>query len=60
MRPASAPLRRQPCIQEVTAQVQPRMQQQQCGRIARFSLDALVNTAAALGRKVTVSLDDAA
>ena len=30
------------------------------GRISRFSLDALVNIASALGRKVTVSLDDAA
>jgi predicted XRE-type DNA-binding protein len=30
------------------------------GRIARFSLDALVNIAAALGHKVTVKLVDAA
>jgi predicted XRE-type DNA-binding protein len=30
------------------------------GRIARFSLDELVNIAIALGRKVTIRLDDAA
>jgi hypothetical protein len=30
------------------------------GRIARFLLDTLVNISAALGRKVTVRLDDAA
>jgi len=30
------------------------------GRISRFSIDALVNIAAALGRKVRVSLEDAA
>jgi predicted XRE-type DNA-binding protein len=30
------------------------------GRIARFPIDALVNIASALGRKVRVSLDDAA
>jgi predicted XRE-type DNA-binding protein len=30
------------------------------GRISRFSLDALVNIASALGRRVTVNLNDAA
>src|SRR6266568_1271796 len=39
---------------------QPRMNDLLRGRIARFSLDALVNIAAALGRKVTVKLEDAA
>ena len=39
---------------------QPRMNDLLRGRIARFSLDALVNIAAALGRKVTVTLEDAA
>lgn len=39
---------------------QPRINDLLRGRIARFSLDALVNIAAALGRKVTVTLDDAA
>lgn len=39
---------------------QPRMNDLLRGRIARFSVDALVNIAAALGRKVTVSLEDAA
>jgi predicted XRE-type DNA-binding protein len=39
---------------------QPRLNDLLRGRIARFSLDALVNIAAALGRKVTVNLDDAA
>jgi predicted XRE-type DNA-binding protein len=39
---------------------QPRINDLLRGRISRFSLDALVNIAAALGRKVTVSLDDAA
>jgi predicted XRE-type DNA-binding protein len=39
---------------------QPRINDLLRGRIARFSLDALVNIAAALGRRVTVSLDDAA
>jgi predicted XRE-type DNA-binding protein len=38
---------------------QPRINDLLRGRIARFSLDALVNIAAALGRKVTVTLDDA-
>ena len=39
---------------------QPRMNDLLRGRITRFSLDALVNIAAALGRKVRVSLEDAA
>lgn len=39
---------------------QPRINDLLRGRITRFSLDALVNIASALGRKVTVSLDDAA
>lgn len=39
---------------------QPRINDLLRGRIARFSIDALVNIAAALGRKVRVSLDDAA
>ena len=39
---------------------QPRINDLLRGRIARFSLDALVNIAAALGRKVTVHLGDAA
>jgi predicted XRE-type DNA-binding protein len=39
---------------------QPRINDLLRGRIARFSLDALVNIAAALGRKVTVKLEDAA
>jgi predicted XRE-type DNA-binding protein len=39
---------------------QPRINDLLRGRIARFSLDALVNLAAALGREVTVRLDDAA
>jgi predicted XRE-type DNA-binding protein len=39
---------------------QPRINDLLRGRIARFSLDALVNIASALGRKVTVRLDDAA
>ena len=39
---------------------QPRMNDLLRGRIARFSIDALVNIASALGRKVRVSLDDAA
>jgi predicted XRE-type DNA-binding protein len=38
---------------------QPRINDLLRGRISRFSLDALVNIAAALGRRVTVSLDDA-
>jgi predicted XRE-type DNA-binding protein len=39
---------------------QPRMNDLLRGRISRFSLDALVNIASALGRRVTVNLDDAA
>ncbi|HEX4319769.1 MAG TPA: XRE family transcriptional regulator [Acidobacteriaceae bacterium] len=38
---------------------QPRINDLLRGRISRFSLDALVNIAAALGRRVTVSLDAA-
>jgi predicted XRE-type DNA-binding protein len=38
---------------------QPRINDLLRGRISRFSLDALVNIASALGRKVTVSLDNA-
>ncbi len=39
---------------------QPRINDLLRGRISRFSLDALVNLAAALGRRVTVKLEDAA
>jgi predicted XRE-type DNA-binding protein len=39
---------------------QPRINDLLRGRISRFSLDALVNIACALGRKVTVKLEDAA
>jgi predicted XRE-type DNA-binding protein len=39
---------------------QPRINDLLRGRIARFSLDALVNIAAALGRRITVTLEDAA
>ncbi len=39
---------------------QPRINDLLRGRISRFSLDALVNIASALGRRVRVSLDDAA
>lgn len=39
---------------------QPRINDLLRGRIARFSLDALVNLAAALGLRVTVKLEDAA
>jgi predicted XRE-type DNA-binding protein len=39
---------------------QPRINDLLRGRIARFSLDALVNLAAALGRRVTVKLEDGA
>ena len=39
---------------------QPRINDLLRGRIARFSLDALVNIASALGRKVRVSPEDAA
>ena len=38
---------------------QPRINDLLRGRISRFSVDALVNIAAALGRKVRVSLEDA-
>jgi predicted XRE-type DNA-binding protein len=38
---------------------QPRINDLLRGRISRFSLDALVNIAAALGRKVTVQLEAA-
>ncbi len=39
---------------------QPRINDLLRGRISRFSLDALVNIASALGRKVRMSLEDAA
>lgn len=39
---------------------QPRINDLLRGRIARFSIDALVNIASALGRRVKVSLGDAA
>ena len=39
---------------------QPRINDLLRGRIARFSIDALVNIASALGRKVRVRLDNAA
>jgi predicted XRE-type DNA-binding protein len=39
---------------------QPRINDLLRGRIARFSVDALVNIASGLGRKVRVSLEDAA
>jgi predicted XRE-type DNA-binding protein len=39
---------------------QPRINDLLRGRISRFSIDALVNIASALGRKVKVSLDNAA
>ena len=39
---------------------QPRTNDLLRGRISRFSLDALVNIAAALGRKITVKVEDAA
>ena len=39
---------------------QPRINDLLRGRIERFSIDALVNIASALGRKVRVTLDDAA
>ena len=39
---------------------QPRVNDLLRGRIARFSLDALVNIAAALGQKVTLKLERAA
>ncbi len=37
---------------------QPRINDLLRGRISRFSLDALVNIAAGLGRKITVTLDE--
>jgi predicted XRE-type DNA-binding protein len=39
---------------------QPRINDLLRGRIARFSVDALVNIASALGRRVRFSLEDAA
>jgi predicted XRE-type DNA-binding protein len=39
---------------------QPRLNDLLRGRIARFSLDALVNIASSLGNKVRVTLEDAA
>ena len=39
---------------------QPRINDLLRGRISRFSIDALINIAAALGRKVSVTLNDAA
>jgi predicted XRE-type DNA-binding protein len=39
---------------------QPRVNDLLRGRISRFSIDALVNIVSALGRKVRVSLEDAA
>ena len=39
---------------------QPRINDLVRGRMSRFSLDALVNIAAALGRKITVKVEDAA
>jgi predicted XRE-type DNA-binding protein len=39
---------------------QPRINDLLRGHISKFSLDALVNIASALGRRVKVSLDDAA
>lgn len=39
---------------------QPRINDLLRGRIARFSIDALVNIASALGRRVVVRLEDAA
>jgi predicted XRE-type DNA-binding protein len=38
---------------------QPRINDLLRGRMSRFSLDALVNIAAALGRKITVKVEDA-
>lgn len=38
---------------------QPRMNDLLCGRVSRFSLDALVNVATALGRRVHVELEAA-
>jgi predicted XRE-type DNA-binding protein len=39
---------------------QPRINDLLRGRISRFSIDALVNIASALGRRVTVKFEDAA
>jgi predicted XRE-type DNA-binding protein len=39
---------------------QPRLDDLVRGRISRFSLDALVNIAAALGQRVHIELEDAA
>jgi len=39
---------------------QPRINDLLRGRISRFSIDALVNIASALGRKIRMSLEDAA
>ena len=39
---------------------QPRINDLLRGRMSRFSLDALVNIASALGRKITVKVEDAA
>jgi predicted XRE-type DNA-binding protein len=39
---------------------QPRINDLLRGRISKFSIDALVNIASALGRKVRISLDEAA
>ena len=39
---------------------QPRLNDMLRGRISRFSLDALVNIAAALGQRVHIELEDAA
>jgi len=39
---------------------QPRINDLLRGRISKFSIDALVNIASALGRRVTVKLEDAA
>lgn len=38
---------------------QPRINDLPCGRVSRFSLDALVNIATALGRRVHLALDAA-
>jgi predicted XRE-type DNA-binding protein len=38
---------------------QPRINDLLCGRISRFSLDALVNIAAALGQRVRIELEAA-
>jgi predicted XRE-type DNA-binding protein len=38
---------------------QPRINDLLCGRVSRFSLDAQVNIAMALGRRVSVALEAA-